>query len=264
MRPTTIVPAFAIATLLAVGGAGAAQRPGPGLEVLVAGQRLAEHAARGAVYVEALRGREYTLRLTNPLPVRVAVALAVDGLNTIDARRSDAGSAAKWVLEPFGSAEISGWQVSDREARAFFFTGERGSYGAWLGRTEDLGVIEAVFYRERVPVVPVHVPRAPDGATKGRGAPGAAAPLADAASCAPAADEYAATGIGERRRHEVVGVHLDLEPEPAARVRLRYEYRPELERLGVLAPLHHRSPLDRRERARGFDGPFCPEPPPGR
>ena len=44
---------------------------------------------------------------------------------------------------------ISGWQVNDRTARSFYFTGERGtSYGAALGQTDNLGVIEAVFFRE--------------------------------------------------------------------------------------------------------------------
>ena len=78
---------------------------------------------------------------------------------------------------------------------------------------------------------------------------------------APAADEYAATGIGRRTDHAVRQVFLDLEPTPAASVSIRYEYRAQLVRLGVLPPVQAaRDPLDRRERARGFDGSFCPEP----
>ena len=46
---------------------------------------------------------------------------------------------------------IPGWQVSNAASRKFFFTGERGSYGAALGKTQDLGVIEAVFFREKLP-----------------------------------------------------------------------------------------------------------------
>ena len=44
---------------------------------------------------------------------------------------------------------------------------------------------------------------------------------------------------------------------PAARLRIRYEFRPQLVRLGVLPAGGDR--LARRERARGFDD-FCPEP----
>ena len=54
----------------------------------------------GRVYVEAQKGREYAIRLRNPYPVRVAVALSVDGLNTIDARETSADGARKWVLDP--------------------------------------------------------------------------------------------------------------------------------------------------------------------
>ena len=259
MRFAPIVPTIALA-MLAAGTAHAVAPSALDLDVLVGGAPRPEYAARGTTYVEALRGREYTLRLTNPLPVRVAVALAVDGLNTIDARHSDAAGAAKWVLDPYETVEISGWQVSGSEARAFFFTGERGSYAAALGEPDNLGVIEAVFFRERPRPAPARERRWLGGMEKDGAAANAEAPSSSAAAgSAPVADEYAATGIGDRRRHEVVAVHLDLEPLPAAVVRLRYEFRPQLEKLGVVLPPRHRTPLDRREDSRGFER-FCPEP----
>jgi len=265
MRANPIVHAIAVAAHAATGDSRAAHSSGLGLEVLVGGAPRPEYLARGATYIEALRGREYALRVTNPLPVRVAVALAVDGLNTINATHGEARSAAKWVLEPHETIEISGWQVNGQEARAFFFTGERSSYGAWLGETEDLGVIEAVFFRERPRPAPVIGRSRTDGAAQEKAAPGAGARAGgEAAESVALADEYAATGIGERRRHEVVEVRLDLEREPAASVRLRYEFRPQLETLGVLPRPQHRSPLDRREDARGFERDFCPEPGSGR
>ena len=226
------------------------------MEVLIDGVPRPEHHGRETTYIEALRGHEYTIRLTNPLPVRVAVALAVDGLNTIDATTTDARQAAKWVLGPFQTVEIPGWQVSGNQARRFVFTGERGSYGAWLGKTDNLGVIEAVFFREkdRYQEIQALSARAPAAARERS--------LSSRAMGEPAAealdDSYAATGMGDRQSHRVTRVRLDLEREPAAVVRLRYEFRPELERLGVLRP--HRTPLERREGARGFPG-YCPEPP---
>ena len=265
MRANPIIHIIAIAAVAASGDSRAAQSSGLGLEVLVGGEPRVEYNARGATYVEALRGREYTLRVTNPLPVRVAVALAVDGLNTINASHGDARGAAKWVLGPHETIEIAGWQVNGQEARAFFFTGERSSYGAWLGQTEDLGVIEAVFFRERPRPVPVVGRSRTDGAAQEKAAPGVDARAGgEAAESVALADEYAATGIGERRRHEVVEVRLDLEREPAASVRLRYEFRPQLEKLGVLPRQHLRTPLERREGADGFERDFCPEPGSGR
>ncbi|MBZ5588477.1 MAG: hypothetical protein LAO05_07935 [Acidobacteriia bacterium] len=265
------VASLALAAALGFAGSalGAATR-GFSLQVVADGGVRPEYRARGVVYVEAVRERPYVLRITNPLPTRVAVALAVDGLNTIDARHSDARGAPKWVLGPYETAEIPGWQVSGSDARRFFFTGERSSYGAWLGTTEDLGVIEAVFYREKVRPIKIvpqpPQPRARESASE-RDVPAPAAEgLGAAAGClqkdGKLSDEYAATGIGERTRHDVERVDLGLEDSPAAVIRIRYEFREQLVRLGVLpaAP----DPLTRREGAHGFEGRYCPEPSAGR
>ena len=238
---------IALALVLACGTAAASTNGGYGLTVLVGDDPRPEYSGRGNVYVEAVRGADYSIRLTNPTPYRVAVALSVDGLNTIDAKHTDSWNASKWILAPYESTVISGWQVNDRTARRFFFTGEERSYGAALGQTENLGIIEAVFYRERHRKVTVFAPRMEQSEKS-------AAP--SAAGAAPS-DDYAATGMGGRTTHEVEMVDIDLESTPAARVMIRYEFHPQLVRLGVLPQLE--SPLDRRERARGF-GNWCPEP----
>lgn len=261
MNPTRILAAaLALASVAPVPSAASTTAPGFGLSVLVEGAPRPEYAGRGAVYVEALRGREYALRITNPLPVRVAVALSVDGLNTIDARHAPAEQSRKWVLGPYESVVIEGWQVSGEAARKFYFTGERSSYGARLGQTENLGAIEAVFFREREPYRQAWqrsgepLPSERDApAPKGRAEAGAAAPEASG----KLSDDYAATGMGGRTRHAVREVALDLEPAPVATLRIRYEFRPVLEKLGLLP--RPDDPLDRRERSRGF-GSFCPEP----
>ena len=54
------------ALLLAAGAANASNRSGFGLDVLVSGDPRPEFAARGTTYVEALKGRDYPLRLSNP------------------------------------------------------------------------------------------------------------------------------------------------------------------------------------------------------
>src|ERR1700749_4601768 len=118
------------------------------VEVVVEGYPLEAIYGRGRRYVEAREGSEYELVVRNPLPLRVAVALSVDGLNTIDARRTPAWDSSKWVIEPYGTVRIKGWQTSSTSARRFYFTTERDSYAARLGRASDLGVITAVFYRE--------------------------------------------------------------------------------------------------------------------
>ncbi len=214
------------------------------VDVLVNGGSLTEYYARGRTYIEAIQGAEYEIRLRNPSGERVAVALSVDGLNTIDARHTTAWEASKWVIEPYQTITISGWQMSSERARHFYFTNERDSYGAKLGQTANLGVISAVFFRERGHVVPSPYPitredtQSPSSSAEPRGA-----------AKSRSNDEYAATGIGRSVRHDVQWIDMDLESRPAGEVTMRYEYYSELLRLGVI-------PRNRREDARGFS----PEP----
>jgi hypothetical protein len=265
---------LALGLLLLTAGPVAGSDPywGFSVEILVDGRPIPQYAAHGVSYVEALKGKEYEIRLRNPLPVRVAVALSVDGLNTIDARHTAAARGRKWVIGPYETITISGWQTSLTHARRFYFTSEERSYAQWLGKTENLGIISAVFFRERVarPIpltAPESVPRLEDSA----GAAGAPAPQSRADRPAAAegqvkglgvgAEDYAATGIGRTTDHAVRQVYMDLEDTPASSIDIRYEYRRQLVRLGILPPSGVDSDaLARREKSRGFVSGFCPEP----
>ena len=191
----------------------------PGVEILVDGVPRPHYPHAGRVYVEAVKGREYAIRLRNPYPVRVAVSLSVDGLNTIDARETTAVAARNWVLGAHETVTIPGWQTSLDDARRFEFTTEGRSYAAALGRTANLGVISAVFFRERAPIALI-APR--QGAARGQadGPPAPAAPSAAGAAADAGAvreEEYAATGMGQRNAHAVTEVAIQLEDAPAAR-----------------------------------------------
>ena len=129
----------------------AIERGSYSLEILVDGIPLTEYAARGKTYIEAREDREYSIRVTNDTGRRIAVALSVDGLNTIDAKTTSARRASKWILSPYQTITLDGWQTSESTARRFFFTTEKDSYGAWLGRTSNLGVISAAVFREQLP-----------------------------------------------------------------------------------------------------------------
>jgi hypothetical protein len=255
------------------------------LEVLVDGRPLAELYGHGRKYVEASPGREYSLRLTNNSGRRVAIAVSVDGLNAIDAKTTTAQAGSKWILGPYESIVLDGWQTSSALARRFYFTTEKGSYGAWLGKTENLGVIAAAVFRERLPETEQPMffrersaPQTPESRGEGGvpgGAPSAAAPVpaepdrvdagagarhAPKKSEAQLSDEYAATGIGREVDHQVERVRFDAERSAAACLEIRYEYRPALVRLGLLPPVRPSDPLQRRERSRGFEPGFAPDP----
>lgn len=252
------------------------------VEVLVNGSPLNKYSGRGRLYVEAQRGAEYSVRVRNPLGVRVAVALSVDGLNSIDARRTSARDASKWVIQPYETITVGGWQVSTNRARRFYFTTEADSYANKLGRPEDTGVISAVFFRERAnysEVTPRPRPyessREDGGGQQGEsrknksGQQPPASARAESTVRAPSHgaspapdDDYAATGMGRSVGHDVRWVNLDLENSPSSEVTIRYEYRAALVRLGIIPrEPQGRDTLRRRERARGFeDGRFSPEP----
>jgi hypothetical protein len=257
------------------------------LELLVDEQPLAELHGNGRSYVEALAGREYTLRLTNNTDCRVGIAVAVDGLNSIDARTTTAKSGSKWILGPHESITLDGWQTSSELARRFYFTSEKRSYGAWLGKTDNLGLVAAVVFREhdceaRRPMLyqeergaPTHRGRSDAGGMAGAAPPppSAAAPAAPGGEESPAessaapkqlearpSDDYAATGIGRELEHPVQRVQFRAERSAAATLEIRYEYRPALVRLGLLPRAYPLDPLQRRERAHGFEPGFAPDP----
>ena len=261
------------------------------LEVLVGGVPLTEYDATARTYVEAIENREYALRLTNRTGRRIAVALSVDGLNTIDAKTTTARQASKWILGPWETVTLNGWQVGADSARRFFFTTEEKSYGAWLGKTSNLGVISAAVFRERRPdPVPIYrhqieekerrsptpagasgergeLQQAPSPSTKTRAKAGAASDSVSAGREAdmapPPTKDLAATGIGTKYAHRVHKVRFEAEPGPPAVVEIRYEYRDALIRLGALPqpPRYWEDPLARREHAQGFlESEFAPDP----
>ncbi len=237
------------------------------LSVIVDGCETPEYEHGGRLYVEALKGRNFTLRIVNPTGERVAVALSVDGRNVVDAKRTGALEATKWILSPGQSLEIPGWQISGETSRKFFFTETARSYAKWLGDTRNVGTIEAVFFRERPREASgtIGVPEA-NGQLReeSRGDGSRAAPRAAGAAAAPPpgreSDHFAATGIGERARFPVRWISFDEDPVPVAKIAVRYEFHRELVQLGVLP--RGDDALSARERARGFEPSYAPDPRP--
>jgi hypothetical protein len=274
MRHRSALAALSFLLTLAARPLSAGHHQGFSLSVVIDGCEAPEYAHAGRLYVEALRGRSFSLRVSNPTPERIAVALSVDGRNVIDAGRTTAHHATKWVLAPGQTIEIPGWQVSGQTARKFFFTETARSYAKWLGDTENVGTIEAVFFREkrRWPL-PIERQGEVEGGTSGTGSADdgplrEAAPPMTASPGARAegrsrdqrqeADRFAATGIGERTDFAVQWIEFDEESTPAARIALRYEFRRDLVRLGVLP--RSDDALAARERARGFEPRYAPDP----
>ena len=101
-------------------------------------------------------------------------------------------------------------------------------------------------------------PEAPSAAASARAGQG----IADAESLRKLDEqEHAATGMGRHTDHAVTEVRIDLEETPAETINIRYKYRRQLVWLGILPGTPLPDPLQRRERARGFEPGFSPEVP---
>jgi hypothetical protein len=115
-------------------------------------QEISKH---GKPYLQVQEGAEYTIVVTNPLPVRVAVAVSIDGLNSIDGKRTSPEDAQKWIIEAYGSLTLRGWQTDRSSLRRFVFTSQNESYAQWKGEkdrkkyTKNLGVIGVAYFWNR-------------------------------------------------------------------------------------------------------------------
>lgn len=81
------------------------------------------HFVRQLTYdIDPLLGRSYRVRLQNLTAGYLGIVLSVDGLNS-NGNKPVVGDATdrKWILRPFQTVTISGWQISADEALQFAF-----------------------------------------------------------------------------------------------------------------------------------------------
>jgi len=126
------------------------------VQILVDGQAAPLYFAPGRSdrhYLQAFAGRNYSIVLRNNTGRRVAVLLAVDGLNAVDGERTKLRSGeAMYVLGPWEHATIRGWRTSLAEIRRFVFVDERRSYASRTGQANsDMGWIRVLAFREQLP-----------------------------------------------------------------------------------------------------------------
>ncbi len=169
----------------------------------------------GKPFITAEPEERYSVRLYNPLPVRVGVNLTIDGLSSISGKPTGPSQGKKWIIQPHSFVTIPGWQVSSGDARRFFFTSREDSYAAWRSNAwgRDLsvncGVIGAAYFWSSDEMEawleghPVYEPDDREEISKDealRQKSGAAAPSAER--------RQAGTGMGERESHPVRNVEF--------------------------------------------------------
>lgn len=213
------------------------------------GDVLPTYRSRGANWIAGRPGDRYAIRLTNRTGGRVLIVLSVDGVNAVSGETASTGQTG-YVLGPWASAEITGWRKSYAEAAAFYFTALPDSYAARTDRPDNVGVIGAAVFRERVPLPAPRSFEAPpvasnrlDGAERQEGerrapAAGAAEGNADSrsanapapATAAPptrdslAKSEKLGTGHGEREYSPTTQTTFERAgSQPAEVVQVRYD-----------------------------------------
>jgi hypothetical protein len=102
----------------------------------------------GRHYIVGVPGHEYAVRIRNTTGGRVLVVTSVDGVNVISGDTASTGQSG-YVLDPWGSVEISGWRKSMARTAAFYFTDLGDSYAARTGRPQNVGVIGVAVFQER-------------------------------------------------------------------------------------------------------------------
>ena len=228
------------------------------------GDLLSTWRYRGASYVAGRPGDRYAVRLSNRSGARVLVVLSVDGVNAVSGETASTGQTG-YVLGPWQTAEITGWRKSYSEAAAFYFTALPDSYAARTDRPDNVGVIGAAVFRERVqqPVLrpfesqpPVasnrldgEMRQEPERRAQAAGSTGAADASGERSSAAPAAAappmtrdrdslakaEKLGTGHGEREYSPTTQTAFErASSQPAEVVQLRYDSYANLVASGVI------------------------------
>ncbi|CAG1005479.1 hypothetical protein BURK1_03210 [Burkholderiales bacterium] len=200
--------AVAIVAALAAPLAACAHSPAPvvsshlaTVEILdrTSGTWLPVYQSGGERWIVGTPGHEYTIRIRNRTGARLLAVPSVDGINAISGETASPDQSG-YVLEPYGSVDISGWRKSLSHTAAFYFTDVADSYAGRTGRPLDVGVIGVAVFRERVPVAYAPHPKiAAQRAERGDMPASAAAP-------APSAEAQSAGILGmDRDASEVAG-----------------------------------------------------------
>ncbi len=216
------------------------------------GGRLAPYVCDGQSYVAGNPGDRYAVRLQNHTGGRVLVVLSVDGVNAITGRTA-APDQSGYVLDPWQTIQVSGWRKSSRQVAEFYFTRLADSYAARTGRPDNVGVIGAAVFREKVAMPPLEA-RERLGAPSAKARPGVSG--TSAGTLAPMQESSLGTGHGARIDEPTLYTHFDRASSTPDEVdTLRYDSRKNLLARGIIPRIRH--PWHEPD---AFPGQFVPDP----
>ncbi len=184
-------------------------------------------------YLEAVKGSRYSVQVTNRSDRRLAVVIAVDGRNIINGQKSDLRRNERmYVIGPYETDTFEGWRTGLDRTNRFYFTEPSDSYAEKVfADGSAMGTIALAVYRERIPEFSLHsrMKETPAGV-----APSAPVEGRSAGAAEKKKDERAGTGFGETTYSPAQVVQFDPEHTPADKIILKYEWRSELCRKGIV------------------------------
>ena len=183
-------------------------------------------------YLEAVKGSRYSIQVTNRSGGRIGVVIAVDGRNIISGRKSDLKQNEQmYIVGPHETNTFEGWRTGMDRTNRFYFTDAPDSYAERVfADASAMGTVAIAAFREKVPEKSLKMQDAPAGAAAPRASGGS--PSADRSE--RKSSELAGTGFGETTHSPARRVHFEAEPTHAEKFVLKYEWRSELCRKGII------------------------------
>jgi hypothetical protein len=209
-------------------------------------------------YMEAVKGDKYSIEVANRSNRTIGVVIAVDGRNIISGKKSDLkNSEQMYIIGPHSTNVFEGWRTGMDRTNRFYFTEQSDSYAERVfSDGSAMGTIALAVYREKLPPIALNPP---DLLSPSKEAPAGAASQAPTAkgSCDRVErekSEQAGTGFGETTYSPAREVRFDPENTVAEKIVLKYEWRQELCKKGIVDC----SP--KKNRLWPDDGGFAPVP----
>jgi hypothetical protein len=200
-------------------------------------------------YMEAVRGEKYSIQVTNRTNRRIGVVIAVDGRNIISGQKSYLKNSERmYLIEPYATGAFEGWRTGMDRTNRFYFTGQSDSYAEKVfADASAMGTIAIAAYSEKVRKVTPITPSYDRNSSRSKGAGG----KSSSERCAK--DEEAGTGFGETTYSPAYEVAFEPESGAAGTVVMKYEWRSELCRKGIVE-------CDKPNRLWPVTGGFAPVP----
>ena len=195
------------------------------------------HHATTYFYVEATKGQRYAVRITNQSDGRIGVVLAVDGRNIINGSKSELQPVERmYILGPHETNTFEGWRTAIDRTNRFYFTDQPDSYAEKLfSDGSAMGTIALAVFREKLPEPTIHFQRSSRTSDAPAGE-ASSAPMEGRRSHdrAEKKSDQAGTGFGETTYSPVRVVHFVPQRAPAQKIVLKYEWRSQLCRKGII------------------------------